>query len=229
MVTPVINDVDFQVDSNSNGGCIEIRVSLKRIKENMVKVKALKEIVDFYQENYSLVKADFSKNKLSIFEIKANDPAAKLQRVLIINEMKITRMSVYALYHTFEYIAFFKSTVHTVNLSGTVIGDRHGIYLAEAMTYNSSISHLLVKNNEFTFIGFSAFAEMLKTNKTLKILDIGGHKSNIKGYKSMASALLLTKTLHTIDLRGKDIDLFRIRPVLKVMRKNPSITELQYM
>lgn len=229
MVTPQIEDADFKINSDSSGRTTEIRVSLKRIKENMIKVKALKEIVNYYRENYKLVFADFSKNKLSVFEIKANDPTARMQRLLIINEMKVNRMSLYALYHTFEYMAFYESTVHTVNLSGSVITDRHGIYVAEAMTYNTSISQLILKNNNFTHVGLNALSEMLKINKTLRMLDICGHNSNITGYKSMARALFLSKTMQSIDLRSKDIDLFKIRPVLKVLRKNKTITELQYM
>lgn len=229
MVTPTIQNVDFQVNADCKERTIEIRVSLKKIKEHMVKVKALKEIVEYYRVNYSLVFADFSKTKLSIFEIKAKDPNAKIQRVLIINEMVINRMSVYALYHTFEYMAFYSSSVHTVNLSGSVISDRHGIYLAEALTYNSSLSHLVIRNNNFTHVGISAFAEMLKRNTSLKILDIYGHNSSIIGYKNMAKALLLTKSLHTVDMRSKDMNLFKIRPVLKVLRKNKVITELQYL
>lgn len=96
------------------------------------------------------------------------------------------------------------TTIHSLILADSFLGDEGAIILATALKLNKGIHVLDLRGNNIRCDGAVALAQMLKTNNTLSSLLLEWNCLGIwdLGIKTLADSLSLNHALQTLDLRN---------------------------
>ncbi|MFA5584325.1 MAG: hypothetical protein WDA09_08930 [Bacteriovoracaceae bacterium] len=93
----------------------------------------------------------------------------------------------------------------TLDLSGNQIGERGATALAEGLSKNTSVKHVILYDNKFGPSGATSLAEMLKSNSTIKEFFVGGNQIGDEGASSFGDMLQTNSTLDNLSLPSKRV------------------------
>ena len=96
----------------------------------------------------------------------------------------------------------------------------------EALKSNTTLSTLLLCNNEIEPSGANALSGALKVNGALTNLDLGRNKIGTPGAQALFDALQINATLTKLDLSGNEIGTAGIQSLSEVLKSNSSLTSL---
>lgn len=99
-------------------------------------------------------------------------------------------------------------------------------FLTEALTINSTLTHLNVANNFLTADSATLFADLLTSNKTLTTLNLEGNKIEADGTIALAAALRVNTTLTDLRLSHNDIGVKGLMALNDMLDVNTTLTRL---
>ena len=109
-------------------------------------------------------------------------------------------------------------------MSNNSIGDAGAEALAQALHYNSTLTHLYLSSNSISDAGTVAFAQVLYHNSTLSALCMSNNCISDVGAAALAQVLHQNTTLKELKLSGNDkIGKEGICVLLKALNVNESM------
>ena len=106
------------------------------------------------------------------------------------------------------------------------ITDRGAATLAEMLKENRTLQQLAVGGNSIGDGGATALAEMLKENKTLQQLDVSGNSIGVGGATALAEMLKENKTLQQLDVSGNSIGVGGATALAEMLKENKTLQQL---
>lgn len=221
------NKVEYKIESDwDSPESAVIRFNVKQIKFLEERVKLCEKILI----SWEISAADFSKNKIAIFEVTATEGMYKGRKAILINELLTNRLNSLGFQVLFRYFAQKSLKLLSLNISGNNLNDSQICKLAEALMINDSIKFLSLRNNNFTTASARAIAIMLRYNKTLISLDLHNNNLRLPAISEIAGGIRVNRTLQTIDIGDKNLsNLSRVKPTIKVIRFSTSMKDLKYV
>jgi Ran GTPase-activating protein (RanGAP) involved in mRNA processing and transport len=118
-------------------------------------------------------------------------------------------------------------TLTRINLSENNIGLKGAIAIAEALKVNKTIKHINLSFANIEIEGVIALVDALKVNKNLTDINLSFNDIGPKGAIDLAEALWCGgNALTHIDLSGNDIGDHGAVTLIKMMKRNPTITDI---
>jgi len=114
----------------------------------------------------------------------------------------------------------YNTTLESLGLDGSNIGNEGAVALAKALKYNNTLKILELNNCNIDDVGGVALAEVLKVNKTLEILQLDRNNIGDTGGQALAEALKYNNTLTHLELHENPIDYFLIDKIDKMVINN---------
>lgn len=158
------------------------------------------------QYNTTVKELDLSCNDIGDQGMKSLANALNYNKTLTDLELSGNKIS----YIGIEFLAEVLKTNNTLkvlNLSGNDIDNQGMDSLANALSYNKTLTCLKVGgNNKISDKGIKFLAEVLKTNNTLREMDLSTNNFGIEGVKYLADMLEHNNTLRKVSLWATSID-----------------------
>lgn len=206
----------------------EVITSVKKIKDLSHRLKAIRQFIEQYLDQYNLVSVDFSLSKLAITNIEAKEQNQDIQTIKVMNEMISKKPSPLALLQVIEYLPIAPS-LHTINFSGVSLSEQQVLLLAESLASSTSVKVMIIKQNNFNLNAARVISEMIRLNRTLIEFNLNGNNFCASAINWIAISLKVNKALMRVDIRNKESSLIRIKPMLKVFRLNSNLEELKFL
>ena len=133
--------------------------------------------------------------------------------------------------HLGSIFASLQNSLESLIFRG-LFADNSSNYLAELIQNSTSLAQLSVGvyNKEFGYVlpeqGAVLIAEALKTNKSLRCLDLSSNKIQFNGALAIAQALTINEHLQKIDLRDNSIKWRQESEILEALQSNQSLREI---
>ncbi len=96
------------------------------------------------------------------------------------------------------------TTVTTLHLCGTAIGDKGASALANVLRSNTTLTTLNLSNTRITDKGAILLSQALVNNKSLKHIDLSGNTIGPAGQRMLVAAVLRNRTLTKLDFTFTD-------------------------
>jgi len=121
----------------------------------------------------------------------------------------------------------FNTTIEELKMSCNTIGENGALGFSTALTNNKS-SNLKILDISSCKIGHGAvlFANMLRENKTLQVLNMGSNSIGSAGAELLAMALHDNDTLEELILYGNNIDAVGAYHIAEMLKKNTGLRKL---
>ncbi|KAF9911772.1 hypothetical protein EC991_002500 [Linnemannia zychae] len=119
------------------------------------------------------------------------------------------------------------STLTTLGLAGSSIGDNGAKTLAEVLKTNLTLTTLDLMNNSIGYGGAQALSEALKTNSTLTTLILDGNSIGSHGVQTLSEALKTNSTLTTLHLSYNTIGDGGAKALAEALKTNLTLTTLE--
>ena len=113
-----------------------------------------------------------------------------------------------------------------LDLFSNNITDRGAATLAEMLKENRTLQQLAVGGNSIGNGGATALAEMLKENRTLQRLDVGSNSIGVGGATALAEMLKENKTLQQLDVNYNSIGVGGVTALAEMLKENKTLQQL---
>jgi hypothetical protein len=149
-------------------------------------------------------------------------PFPALRRLDISRNPLVTHRCATSLYHMLRH----NSTLHSLNLSGALIGDEGAALIAEALRQNSTLQSIDLSASNVGPHGAEQLAGMLCTNATLNWLGLANNRIGIGAVSALGKALALNSSLIYLNLSGNRIGVEGLRRLAQGLRYNGALSTL---
>ncbi|CAF1189407.1 unnamed protein product [Adineta ricciae] len=114
-----------------------------------------------------------------------------------------------------------------LNLGSNQIGDKGTEILVDILQNpETSLTTLIISNNQITIYGVQILSDVLRYNKTLIKLDLSHNQINARGAQHLATALEFNNTLTHLNLSNSLIEIEGIKYFSNLLQENKTLTKL---
>ena len=114
----------------------------------------------------------------------------------------------------------------TISIRWRVLGESVVTFLAEALKFNTSVTHLDLNVKQVGEVGATSLAQAIKVNTTLTQLDLSTNVINAPGATSLAEAMRVNATLKQLDLQHNRIGAVGAASLAEAMEVNTTLAQL---
>lgn len=196
-----IEEVAFRDGSSGDSSLVE----LLKGNESLKKLKLCKSRIRGDWNNISSSLAEFLQGNSTLTELELSGFGGGEAWKLLFEALKTN------------------TTLHRLQLCGSVIGTADAYSLALSLNVNSSLTTLDLSDNEIGFSGVGCLAEALKVNISLAKLNLSGNNIGDLAAVALSESLKSNTTLTSLYLSRNGIGEYGVRSLVEVLTVNASL------
>ena len=117
--------------------------------------------------------------------------------------------------------------LQNARVKNITLGKVHIAFLAEAMKVNTTLTELVLSNNDIGAAGAASLAQAMKCNTTLTQLGLVRNRIGAAGAVSLAEAIKVNTTLTQLGLSDNNIGAAGVASLAEAMKVNTTLTQLR--
>lgn len=188
-----------------DGSSGDTLVELLKANESLKKLKLCKSRIRGDWNNISLFLAEFLQVNRTLTELELSGFGGGDAWKLLFEALKTN------------------TTLHRLQLCGSVIDTADACSLAVSLNVNSSLTTLDLSDNEIGFSGVGVLAEALKVNISLAKLNLSGNNIGDLAAVALSESLKSNTTLTSLYLSRNGIGEYGVRSLVEVLTVNASL------